>query len=119
MPGKGPNHRKKSGGYNITDTSVVSPQSRWPKEGLISNSHLKKPTYDDLNMAQWVSGQLNTILLIEDNVTFKKYPYTSSHGHERCCVLALASSEVRLGSIDDGYRGRSPSLDRFNAMVAE
>ena len=40
MPGKGPNYRKKSGRYNITDTSVVGPQFRWPNEGLISNSHL-------------------------------------------------------------------------------
>ena len=71
MPGKGPNYRKKSGRYNITDTSVVGPQFRWPNEGLISNSYLKKPTYDDLNMAQWVSGQLNNILLIEDNVTLR------------------------------------------------
>ena len=69
MPGKGPNYRKKSGRYNITDTSVVGPQFKWPNEGLISISHLKKPTYDDLNMAQWVSGQLNNVLLIEDNVT--------------------------------------------------
>ena len=69
MPGNGPNYRKKSGRYNITDTSVVGPQFRWVNEGLISNSHLKKPTYDDLNMAQWVSGQLNNVLLIEDNVT--------------------------------------------------
>ena len=71
MPGKGSNYRKKSGRYHITDTSVVGPQFRWPNEGLISNFHLKKPTYDDLNMAQWVSGQLNNILLIEDNVTLK------------------------------------------------
>ena len=69
MSGKGHNYRKKSGRYNVTDTAVVGPQFRWPNEGLISNSHLKKPTYDDLNMAQWVSGQLNNALLIEDNVT--------------------------------------------------
>ena len=67
----GPNYRKKSGRYNITDTSVVGPQFRWPNEGLISNSHLKKPTYDDLNMAQWVLGQLNNVLLIEDNGTLR------------------------------------------------
>ena len=53
LPGKGPNYRKKSGRYNVTDTSVVGPQFRCPNEGLISYSHLKKSTYDDLNMAQW------------------------------------------------------------------
>ena len=71
MPGKGHNYRKKSGRYNVTDTSMVSPQFRWPNEGLISNSHLKKPSYDELNMAQWVSGQLNNVLLIEDNVALR------------------------------------------------
>ena len=34
MPGKGPNYRKKSGRYNITDTSVVGPQFRWTNECL-------------------------------------------------------------------------------------
>ena len=71
MPGKGHNYRKKYGRYNVIDTLIVGPQFRWPNEGLISNSHLKKPTYDELDMAQWVSGQLNNVLLIEDNVTLR------------------------------------------------
>ena len=68
MQGKSTVNRKKSGRYNTTDTTSLGPQFRWPNEGLISASHLKRPTYDDLNMAQWVSGQLANILLVEDQV---------------------------------------------------
>ena len=71
FPGKGYTVRKKSGRYNVTDNPIANPQFRWPNEGLVSNSHLKKPPYDDLSMAQWVSGQLNNILLIEDAVTVR------------------------------------------------
>ena len=44
----------------------MGPQFRWPNEGLVSASHLKKPAYDDLSLAQWTSGQLSNILLVED-----------------------------------------------------
>ena len=115
MPGKSTNYRKKTGRYNITDTSVVDPQFRWPNEGLIFNFHLKKPIYDDLNMAQWVSGQLNNILLIEDNVTLKSVLTQVTMAMRD----AVASSVVSLGSVDDGDRGRSLSLGRFYAIVAE
>ena len=33
FPGKTNSIRKKSGHYNVTDTSLVSPQYRWPNEG--------------------------------------------------------------------------------------
>ena len=68
LPGKGYTVRKKSGRYNVTDNPIANPQFRWPNEGLVSNSHLKKPPYDDLSMAQWISGQINNVLLIEDPV---------------------------------------------------
>ena len=50
---------------------MVEPQYRWPNEGLVANSYFKKPSYDDLNMAQWTSGQLNNVLLVEDNTTLR------------------------------------------------
>ena len=31
----------------------------------------KKPSYDELNMEQQTSGQLNNILLVEDNTTLR------------------------------------------------
>ena len=71
LPGKGCTVRKKSGRYNVTGNPIANPQFRWPNEGLVSNSHLKKPPYDALSMAQWISGQLNNILLIEDTVTVR------------------------------------------------
>ena len=66
-PGKTYSYRKRSGRYNVTATSTVGPQYRWPNERLVSNSHTKKPAYDELSLAQWISGQLNNILLVEDN----------------------------------------------------
>ena len=68
LQGKATVLRKKSGRYNTTDTTSMSPQFRWPNEGLVTASHLKKPAYDDLSLAQWVSGQLANILQIEDHV---------------------------------------------------
>ena len=67
LQGKSTVIRKKSGRYNTTDTTSLGPQFRWPNEGLVSTSHLRKPAYDDLTLAQWVSGQLANILLIEDH----------------------------------------------------
>ena len=61
LHGKSTVVRKKSG-----HTACLGPQFCWPNEGLLTASHLKKPAYDDLNLAQWVSGQLANILLIED-----------------------------------------------------
>ena len=66
LQGKSTVIRKKSGRYNTTDTTSVGPQFQWPNEGLVSASHLKKPAYDDLSLAQWTSGQLSNILLVED-----------------------------------------------------
>ena len=44
----------------------MSPQFCWPNEGLVSATDLRKPAYDDLSLAQWVSGHLLNILLVED-----------------------------------------------------
>ena len=68
LQGKATVLQKKSGRYNTTDTTSMSLQFRWPNEGLVTASHLKKPAYDDLSLAQWVSGQLANILQIEDHV---------------------------------------------------
>ena len=67
MQGKPNLIRKKSGRYNTTDTTTLGPQFRWPNEGLVSASHLRKPSYDDLTLAQWASGQTSNILLIDDH----------------------------------------------------
>ena len=58
--------RKKSGRYNTTDTCTARPEVRWPNEGYVSTGATKKPSYDDLSLAQWASGQLSNILLIQD-----------------------------------------------------
>ena len=59
--------RKKSGRYNTTETTTIGPSFRWPNEGLVSASHLRKPSYDDLTLAQWASGQIANILLVENH----------------------------------------------------
>ena len=62
--------RKKSGRYNTTDTA--KPELRWPNEGYVSTGATKKPSYDDLSLAQWASGQLANILLIQDFQLMKR-----------------------------------------------
>ena len=85
--GKNYNIRKRSGRYNTTDNAVMSAQYRWPNEGLVSSSHNKKPAYDELNMAQWTSGQLNNMLLVEDNTTL------------RCMLTQMALAMRDAGSL--------------------
>ena len=58
LQGKSTVIRKKLGCYNTTDTTSMGPQFHWPNDGLILASHLKKPAYDDLSLAQWASGQV-------------------------------------------------------------
>ena len=71
LQGKGPFGRRKSGRYNVTDTTNVKPEFKWPNEGYITNSSVKKPAYDDLSMAQWVAGQLHNISQVEDPMLVK------------------------------------------------
>ena len=70
IQGKGT--RKKSGRYNVMDTTPVSPKFRWPNEGFISTAMGKRPTYDDMSLAQWVSGQLNNMTQIEDTAVLRQ-----------------------------------------------
>ena len=72
LPGKGQVNRLKSGRYNTTDTTLASPHLRWPNEGLVSASHAKRPTYDELNFVEWVAGQLSNALLIEDTTLLRQ-----------------------------------------------
>ena len=59
LQGKGPFGRRKSGHYNVTDTTNIKPEFKWPNEGYITNSSVNTPAYDDMSMAQWVAGQLH------------------------------------------------------------
>ena len=71
LPGKGPFTRRKSGCYNVTNTTNIKPEFKWANEGYIANSNAKKPAYDDMNIAQWVSGQLHNITQVEDPTLVK------------------------------------------------
>ena len=66
LQGKGPYGCRKSGRYNVTDTTNVKPEFKWPNEGYITNSSVMKPAYDDMSMVQWVAGQLHNISQVED-----------------------------------------------------
>ena len=61
LQGKVPFAHRKSGCYNMADTTNVKPEFKWPNKGYITNSNAKKPAYDDRSIAQWVSGQLYNI----------------------------------------------------------
>ena len=72
LPDMGQVNRRKSRRYNTTDTTLVGSQLRWPNEGPVSAAHAKKPAYDELNLPQWVAGQLSNTLLIEDTTLLRQ-----------------------------------------------
>ena len=67
---KDPYVHRKSGRNNVTDTTNVKPKFKWPNEDYI-NSNVKKSAYDEMNMAQWVAGQLHNISQVEDRILVK------------------------------------------------
>ena len=71
LQGKGPYGCRKSGHYNVTDTANVKPEFKWPNDGYITNSSVKKRDYDDMTMAQWDAGQLHNISQVEDPMLVK------------------------------------------------
>ena len=71
LQGKGPYGHRKSGHYNVTDTTNVKPEFKWQHEGYITNSSVNKPAYNDMSMAQWVAGQLHNISQVEDPMLVK------------------------------------------------
>ena len=71
IPGKDP-HRCKSGRYNVTETTSVKPELRWPNEGYIATSQYRKPACNDLSIAQWASDQLNNVLQIQDHTVMRQ-----------------------------------------------
>ena len=54
--------RKKSGRYNISDTSCVKPHLRWPNEACFMGASCKRTPYNDLTLGQFVSGFLNNAM---------------------------------------------------------
>ena len=62
---------KKSGRYNSIDIVTVPPHLRWPNEGCHGSNGKKRPTYDELTLPQWVSGQLTNIYSMQDPVLVK------------------------------------------------
>ena len=63
---------KKSGRYNTVDIVTVPPHLRWPNEGCHGTNGKKRPTYDELTLPQWVSGQLTNIYSMQDPVLVKQ-----------------------------------------------
>ena len=54
--------RKKSGRYNISETSCAPVHLRWPKESCLTGATRKRTAYDDLTLGQFVVGFLNNVL---------------------------------------------------------
>ena len=71
LQGKG-SSIKKSGRYSTIEMVTATPQARWPNEGCHGMNGKKRPVYDDLTMAQWVSGQLTNVYNIQDPTLLKQ-----------------------------------------------
>ena len=61
--------QRRSGRYNTTDIAQNPPEIRWPNEGFHSSAGKKGVPYDELSMAQWVTGQLSNIYNMKDSIT--------------------------------------------------
>ena len=71
IQGKG-SSTKKSGRYSIVEMVTAPPHLRWPNEGCHMTNGKKRAVYNDLNMAQWVSGQLTNVYNIQDPILLKQ-----------------------------------------------
>ena len=56
------NNRKKSGRYNMADTSCAPPHLKWPNESCLTRSVRKRTAYDDLTLGQFVVGFVSNVL---------------------------------------------------------
>ena len=63
--------QRRSGNYNTTDIAQNPPEILWPNEGYHSSTGKKGVPYDELSMAQWVTGQLNNVYSMKDPITAK------------------------------------------------
>ena len=59
--------QRRSGRYNTTDIALNPPEIRWPNEGYHSSAGKKGVPYDELSMAQWVTGQLSNVYNMKDS----------------------------------------------------
>ena len=57
---------KRSGRYNSVETINTPPHLRWPNERYNGNLGKKRILYDELTVAQWVTGQLTNVYHISD-----------------------------------------------------
>ena len=53
---------KKSGRYNISETSCAPVHLRWPNESCLTGATRKRTAYDNLTLGQFVVGFLNNVL---------------------------------------------------------
>ena len=92
----------------------MSPQFRWPNEGLVTASHFKKPAYDDLSLAQWVSGQLANILQIEDHLLARNVLIQMAASMKDAVSLPWAAVRsawaVSMTDIEEGRLGWADSM---------
>ena len=57
---------KKSG------TTSAAPKLKWPNESFILTLLGRKPSYDNMTLAQWGAGQPNNMTQIEDPVILRQ-----------------------------------------------
>ena len=67
-----PQLAKRSGICNTHDTIATHSLSRWPNGGFPVLNGIKRLTYDELSLPQWVTSQLTNIDAISDPVLVKQ-----------------------------------------------
>ena len=97
---------RKSGRYNLSDTTNVKPQLIRPNGDYITNSNTEKTAYNDMGMAQWVSGQLYNIIQLEDLTLVKQMLQVTISIRDAVAIIWLAlraAWEVSMTQLEEGY----------------
>ena len=99
--------QRRSGRYNTTDIAQNPPEIRWPNEGYHSSTGKKGVPYDELSMAQWVTGQLN-------NVYNMKHLPTARHALLQVILAIKDATSLPWGAVRSAWATSMHDLEEGN-----
>ena len=119
----GGTQQRKSGRTNVSGLPGLDPARWWPHEGVLNMQGARKPTYDDLSIAQWASGQLANILHVHDSCLQRRMLMQMLYALRDACTLPWAAVRLAYGTsmqqIEEGHLDWANTTDwAFNRMGA-
>ena len=99
--------QRRSGRYNTTDIAQNPPEIRWPNEGYHSSAGKKGVPYDELSMAQWVTGQLNNVYNMKD-------PLMARHALLQVILAIKDATSLPWGAVRSAWATSMHDLEEGN-----